>query len=168
MRPEKSSHILLSITRSKAKMYEYAVPEKHHINITQDPSRLFPLTIGILGDLSSKINNGADNEEDLANLQEYLSFAAYFFDSYLESRFDRELDSYLLLLGAAAYYLCALPGSSAVLAKRLDSECPSLECRGLEGLLHWLLRGDLSEWFENNEGLYGEYLDRISQGLVKR
>lgn len=166
MKPEKSSHILLSITRSKAKMYEYAVPEKHHIKITQEPSKLFPLTIGILGDLSSKLSAGTDTASEVATLKQNLSFAAYFFDSYLESRLDSELDTYLLLLGAAAYYLCDLPGSSAVLTNRLDNECPSLECLGLEELLHWILKRDHSEWFEDNEGLYGQYLDRISKGLV--
>lgn len=35
MRPEKKSQLLLGVTRSKAKMLEYGVPEEHHIKITQ-------------------------------------------------------------------------------------------------------------------------------------
>ena len=56
MKPEDNSFRLLSITRSKAKMYEYGIPEEHHIQIFRDPARLFPLTIGILGDLAAQIN----------------------------------------------------------------------------------------------------------------
>jgi len=36
MKPETRSRRLLSITRSKAKMYEYDVPEEHHIDLTRD------------------------------------------------------------------------------------------------------------------------------------
>ena len=41
MKPEKGSQTFLSITRSKAKMYEYDIPEQHHIKIDIDPSKLF-------------------------------------------------------------------------------------------------------------------------------
>jgi POLQ-like helicase len=58
MRPEKKSQLLLGVTRSKAKMLEYGVPEEHHIKITQDPAKLFTLSIGLLGDLAAAINRG--------------------------------------------------------------------------------------------------------------
>ena len=47
MRPEKKSQLLLGVTRSKAKMLEYNVPEEHHITITQDPAKLFTISIGL-------------------------------------------------------------------------------------------------------------------------
>jgi len=62
MRPEGSSQRLLAVTRSKAKMFEYGVPEEHHIEIPQDPARLFTLTIGLLGDFAA-ITNSEDVEE---------------------------------------------------------------------------------------------------------
>ena len=55
MKPETGSRTLLSITRAKAKMYEYGVPEEDHIEIRIDPMRLLPLSIGQLGDLAASI-----------------------------------------------------------------------------------------------------------------
>jgi hypothetical protein len=166
MRPERRSQLLLGVTRSKAKMYEYDVPEEHHIKIKQDPAKLFTLAIGLLGDLSARINSEVINEDYLKELRETLLFSARFFDAYLESRLNHEYDPYLLLLGAASYYLCNLPGSSLVLAKRLGKDCPDLECMGLEDLLLWLLQGDLFKYFDETEGVYGKYIDGISQGLT--
>lgn len=166
MRPERRSQLLLGVTRSKAKMYEYDVPEEHHIKIKQDPAKLFTLAIGLLGDLSARVNSEDINEDYLKELRETLLFSARFFDAYLESRLSHEYDPYLLLLGAASYYLCNLPGSSLVLAKRLGEDYPDLECMGLEDLLLWLLQGDLSTYFNETEGLYGKYIDGISQGLT--
>jgi len=61
MKTENRSQTLLSITRSKAKMYEYDVPEEHHITIPTDPARLFNLTMGFLGDLAAQTNSEAPN-----------------------------------------------------------------------------------------------------------
>jgi len=85
----------------------------------------------------------------------------------LHSRLKEELDPYLLLLGAASYYLCDLPGSSLVLAKPLGSYCLDLECQGLEDLLLWLLQADLSTGCQRSEGIYGRYIDGISYGLTR-
>ncbi len=79
MKPENRSQVLLSITRSKAKMYEYSVPEEDHIEIRRDPARLFTLTIGLLGDLAAYINSEDINEDHLNDLKESLVFSAYFF-----------------------------------------------------------------------------------------
>ena len=49
MKPEEKSKTLLGATRSKGKMYEYNIPNEHHIKLTNDPQRLFPLSIGIIG-----------------------------------------------------------------------------------------------------------------------
>ncbi len=60
MRPEKSSRVLLAITRSKAKMFEYGIPESEHIMIQRDPARLLRLAVGMLGDLAAEVSrNGA-------------------------------------------------------------------------------------------------------------
>lgn len=65
MRPEKKSQLLLGVTRSKAKMLEYGVPEEHHIKITQDPAKLFTLSIGLLGDLAAALNLAATQKRDI-------------------------------------------------------------------------------------------------------
>ena len=95
MRPEARSQRLLSITRSKAKMYEYGVPEEYHIDIPRDPARLFTLAIGLLGDLAFEICS-----QDVESSEENIPFSSHFFDAYLESRLNQELDPYLILMGS--------------------------------------------------------------------
>jgi len=165
MRPEQKSQTLLGVTRSKAKMFEYGIPEKHHIKLTQDPAKLFTLSIGMLGDLAAGSNRSDIQREDLAELRRDLTFSAHFFDAYLQSKLNEELDSYLILLGSASYYLCDLPGSSAVLAKKVAGDCPDLGGEGLEALLLWLLQGGLSTNFGGPEGPFGYYIDSISRLL---
>ena len=53
MKPERASHVLLGVTRSKAKMYEYNVPSEHHIETNSDPSKLLILSIATLGEAVS-------------------------------------------------------------------------------------------------------------------
>ena len=82
MKPENKSQILLKITRSKAKMYEYNVPEEDHIEIRKDPATLFTLAVGLLGDLTAYSNSEVVNEEHQNELQKGVLFSAHFFDSY--------------------------------------------------------------------------------------
>jgi len=167
MRPEQKSQLLLGVTRSKAKMLEYGVPEEHHIKITQDPARLFTISIGLLGDLAAAINRDEHDPDSLSELRTNLLFSARFFDSYLQSKLNEALDPYLVLLGSASYYLCDLPGSASVLAKRIDGDCPDLNGEGLEDLLLWLLQADLGTYFDGAEGPFGEYIDGISRWVLQ-
>lgn len=167
MRPEKKSQLLLGVTRSKAKMIEYGVPEEHHIKIIQDPAKLFTITIGLLGDLAAAINREEPDPDSLAELKANLLFSAHFFDSYLQSKLNETLDPYLVLLGSASYYLCDLPGSASVLAKRIDGDCPDLDGDGLEDLLLWLLQADLGTYFDGAEGPFGEFIDGISKWILQ-
>lgn len=157
----------MGITQSKAKMFEYQVPREHHIVIPQDPARLFSLAIGLLGDLAAQINSNVLDQDAGNDLWRNLRFSARFFDAYLETRLQEDLNPYLLLLGAASYYLCDLPGSSLVLAKRLGEEWPYLDCLGLEALLFWLLRGNWSTSLDRTKGPYGEQISAISRQLVR-
>lgn len=167
MRPENKSHLLLGVTRSKAKMLEYGVPKEHHIKITQDPAKLFTLTIGLLGDLAAAFNREGYGSASIAELRTNLLFSARFFDSYIQSKLNEALDPYLVLLGSASYYLCDLPGSASVLAKRIDGDCPNMDADGLEFLLHWLLEADLETYFDGAEGPFGSLIDRISKGILR-
>lgn len=167
MRPEKKSQLLLGVTRSKAKMLEYGVPEKHHIEIKQDPAKLFTLAIAVLGDLAAGSNRNDVQPEKFDELRQDLNFASRFFDAYLQSKLNEALDPYLILLGSASYYLCDLPGSSMVLAKQLGDDFSDLGSEGLEDLLLWLLQADLSTYFEGAEGPFGNYIDSISSGILK-
>ncbi|TWR76653.1 hypothetical protein [Pseudomonas saxonica] len=154
MKPERASRVLLGVTRSKAKMYEYNVPSEHHIEINSDPSKLLILSIATLGEVCLAVNATDTPAERLAELKADLQFSAQFFDSYLQSKLDVEIDPYLILLASASYYLCDLPGSSNVLIRKLPSECPYLEASHLEDLLHWLLVGDFSTYFNGAREKY--------------
>lgn len=169
MKPKIGSKKLLGITRSKAKMFEYAVPIDQHIKLYQNPEDLFSLSIGILGELSVKINNGeVIDEEYQTQLKNNLQFSASFFDSYINAQLNKDLDSYLLLVGAAAYYLCELPGSSSVLIRKLDIELLELEAQGLETLLYWLLCGDFTKKITANKtSFFYEEIKLLSLGVQR-
>lgn len=169
MRPEQKSQLLLGVTRSKAKMLEYGVPKEHHIEITQDPAKLFTVSIGLLGDLAAAINREEPGTGPFSELKTNLLFSARFFDSYLQSKLNENeaLDPYLVLLGSASYYLCDLPGSASVLAKRIDDECSDLDGDGLEDLLLWLLQTELGTYLDGAEGPFGEFIDGISKSVLQ-
>ena len=150
MRPEQKSQLLLGVTRSKAKMFEYGIPEKHHIKITQDPARLFTLSIGVLGDLAAAINREGLDSDLLLEMRANLLFSARFFDSYIQSKLNEILDPYLVLIGSASYYLCDLPGSASVLANSIDRGCP-----------------DLDTHFDGTEGPFGKSIDEISKWICQ-
>ncbi|MGE9716121.1 hypothetical protein ACQP3F_31500, partial [Escherichia coli] len=78
MKLEMHSKKMLAITKSKAKMYEFAVDEASHIDLLVDPRKLLITTIGILGDLSALEARGelADEHEDLKS--ELISVGQYF------------------------------------------------------------------------------------------
>jgi len=141
MKPRKQSKQLLGVTRSKAKMYEYEVLQEDHITLYQDPAKLFSLTIGILGDIAYAIVNDLVLEQENEQ-KKTLFFSAQFFDSYYEAKLNIGLNSYLCLVGSAAYYLSDTPGSSLVLAGKIDPLL-SLDGNGLENLLLWLLLNNL-------------------------
>ena len=165
MKPESKSQTLLSVTRSKAKMFEYDIPEADHIKIPKDPAELFTLTIGLLGDLAKQINTDSPNLQYTEQLRDYLKFSAQFFDAYLQSRLNRELDPMMILLGSASYYLCGLPGSSRILASQIRTNNLELNCRGLENLLLWLLTWNPTTIHDISENLYSDLVINISTSL---
>jgi len=167
MKPKRHSQLLLNATRSKAKMYEYSVPREYHINLPQDPAKLFSLSIGTLGDLAAKINQADMPMLSYEDDEENLLFSAHFFDSYFKANLNSTLDPYFILLGSASYYLCDLPGSSTVLANRYLYECPDLGCEGLEQLLYWLLKGNLTTSIKTNYQLFDQYVRTISEMIIE-
>jgi superfamily II DNA/RNA helicase len=149
-------------------MIEYHVPEEYQdIDLSLHPAKLFTLTIGLLGDLAAAINRGESDPDFLSELKTNLLFSARFFDSYLQSKLNEALDPYLVILGSASYYLCDLPGSASVLAKRINGDCPDLDGDGLENLLLWLLQADLETYFDGTGGPFGSFMDGISTGILQ-
>lgn len=167
MKPERRAQELFGWTRAKAKMYEFRVPDASHIRMYRSPTDLFSLAVGVLGDLASEINRNGVASERVIELRDTQLFPARFFDAFVKTRIETDLVPYLMLLSAASYYLGQLPGSSMVLSRMIGEKCPDMGASGLEDLVLWLLHANTGEWFEGNEGTYGEYLDAISQSLVK-
>ena len=160
MKPETKSETLLAIARSKAKMFEYAVPEEEHIAIPQDPAALFVLAVGILGDEAADECRRAGAALDGAPAGS-TRFSAHFFDAYLGTRLNRSLDPEVVLLGAASYYLCDLPGSSAVLAQRLGEGWPDMGALSLDLLLHRSLLPLADQTVTALSGPFAEYVTEL-------
>lgn len=165
MKPEQKSQNLLSVTRAKAKMFEYDLPLEHHIKITEDPAKLFSISIGLLGDFAYALNNNEAEEEKLLRLKEHLIFSARFFDSFYQAKLEEVISPYLMLIGAASYYLCDLPGSASVLIKGIKSESLELDTDGLEHLLLWLLQSQYTSYKKINSELFDEIINDIAKNM---
>jgi len=154
MKPEDRSKHLLSITRSQAKMYEYSIPKKFHIDISDnDPSKLYLLTIGLIGDLSSYVIE--DNIEKIREIKNELKFSSYFFDAFLQSKLKEEHSDYLKLIGSASYYLCDLQGSANVLLQSLDFESLDLSSNQLDKAIYLVLKSQ-------HRSLDGKYATKLN------
>lgn len=165
MRPEQSSRVLLAITRSKAKMFEYGLPESEHIKVQRDPARLLRLAVGMLGDLAAAVSRNGAGAARVTDLSSSLQFAARYFDAYAATKLAQTGDAHLLLLASAAYHLCDLPGSASVLVSRVPN-APELDAGGLDRLLWWLLLGDFSSALEQTaRSRYSDGISRVSRGL---
>ena len=141
MKPEFNSRRYFGITRSKGKMYELGLPEESHIAVPEgvEPAALFPLSIGTLVDASAALNDAADVKTGLTgDLLDDIGFAASFFDAYLGSRFNTEVSREVTLLASASYFLGQRPGSSLVLARRLQADGGN----AIEQLTVWVLQAN--------------------------
>jgi len=166
MKPEQSSRVLLAITRSKAKMFEYGLPENEHIKVPRDPARLLRLAVGMLGDLAAAVSRNGTDAARVADLSSSLQFAARYFDAYAASKLAQASDPHLLLLASATYYLCDLPGSASVLASRIRQQDLDLGTEGLDRLLWWLLHGYLTTGPDDTAtSRYGDVIGLVSRGI---
>jgi hypothetical protein len=162
MRPEATARRLLSVTRSKAKMYEFDVPAEHHIALPQRPELLFSLAVGLLGDAAAAIAVGDTVVGREQTTDEALGFAATYFEAYVDSRLDETVEVDFHLLGAAAYYLANNPGSAMVVAR--GSEAPRVALgSGLALLVYRLL---LSDYSPIGHTAYGAYPDAVLNAVA--
>lgn len=163
MKAEFNSRRYFGITRSKGKMYELGLPEESHIAVPEgvEPAVLFPLSIGTLMDASAVINDAADVYGELTEeLRNDIGFAASFFDAYLGSRFDTDVSREVTLLASACYFLGQRPGSSLVLARRLEVE----SANAIEHLTVWALQGD----WRHSPNLAAHWLNGLLHELCMR
>lgn len=160
MRPEADALNVLSITRAKAKMFEFRVPLEDHIELLRNPDILFSLAVGILGDAAAAITNDllaadadpteAQDTEPLVDAwdagdtllrdtsQAAVTFAATYFDAFLSSQLIEAITDEFSLLCAASYYLADSPGSAGVVIRNTPEPNPALE-GGLPNLAHAIL-----------------------------
>ena len=156
MKPESKSKHLLKIIKSQAKMWEYDLPkDDHNVNFPADPSTLFPLTIGLLGDLCRKINKG----EEITDFDKL--FSPQFFDAFINAKFDTKINDCLFLLGASAFYLADMPGNAAVLAHKISSNL-FIDAEQLELLLRQILIENL-ETLPELESPHKQFIRNIKE-----
>lgn len=123
MKPSDKARRVAAITMSKGKMYEFGVPEEHHLDLPDgiDLELQFPLAIGTIGDAAADIVSaqlGANVSRRPTPPSELL-FAAQVLVAFTEARAAPEVSNQLRLLAAAAFYLAESPGSSMSLMKGL-------------------------------------------------
>lgn len=157
MKPERASRMVLSTTRSTAKMHEFRVAPEDFIDLPRDPAILFSTAIGMLGEVSAMIADrlaidGAALPLDPAlrppgweadtDPIESLRFASLFFDAYLNAKLNLDVAPDFTLLCAASYYLSGNVGSAAVVARETPAPEPAF-AGGLGRCLLAILRNEL-------------------------
>ncbi|RLU07136.1 hypothetical protein CS078_19865 [Pseudomonas prosekii] len=164
MKLEARSKRLLGLSKSTAKLKELKVSADIHPPLADDPFALIVLTIGILGQLAALILKDEDVAE-LTSLKEQLVDVAQYFDSLDGSGLLDKSSIYLRMLGAAAYYLADMPGSSSVLAKEIPHEY-ELSPHRLEGVLIWILKSDHRHvWYRQPGGYFLEGATKLVNNL---
>src|SRR5260370_10645889 len=170
MKPEHASRRLQAMTHAKSRMYEFDVPDGLHLDLGEsDPSHLFALVVGILGDEAARIGDlDLDQQTECPRIvpEDALSlrFAAAFFHAYVTSKFGGELAPELLLLASAAYYLGDLAGSAAFVLREPLQRGPSKD--DWDTLLRWLLAADWSQGPKVANGSYGQNQSSLANSMV--
>ncbi|CAI8990325.1 DEAD/DEAH box helicase [Pseudomonas sp. IT-196MI5] len=164
MKLEARSKRLLGLSKSTAKLKELKVSAEMHPPLADDPFALIVLTIGILGQLAA-LTVKDENFAELTSLKEQLVDVAQYFDSLDGSGLLDESSLYLRMLGAAAYYLADMPGSSSVLAKEIPYEY-ELSPHRLEGVLIWILKSDYRHvWYRQPGGYFSDGATKLVNSL---
>lgn len=146
-----NSKYLLMQTRSKAKMYEYSIPNELHIAVEDKANELLLIAISAIGDISAQIikeNNPFRIIPEEKKVE--LEFASRYFDAFLQSKLEPTYPQYYFLLGAIAYYLCGYTGSAKVMANNLIVNKLDLDCNAIEKTIALLLQDKI-----NSESLTG-------------
>lgn len=161
MRPEVAARKLLSVTQSKAKMYEYNVPLDDHIALYSNPNDLFSLAVGLLGDAAAFVASADKEKNGRDTTLNSLRFAGIYFDAYIQSKLDAEVVPEFGVLAASAYYLSDSPGNARVIIDQ-HAAPPAPELGPLYALTYWLLHGRIIKIDgENYENLPTEVLDLL-------
>ncbi len=141
-----NSKYLLKQTRSKAKMYEYSVPNELHIAVEDNANELLLIAIAAIGNISAEVLHENNPYRIIPeDKKEELEFASHYFDAFLQSKLAPCYPQYYLVLGAVAYYLCDYAGSAKVMANMIEVNELDLGCGGIETVLSLLLQDKLNK-----------------------
>lgn len=166
MKPEANSRRLFGIVRSKGKMYELGIPESSHLAVParDKPEALFMLTLATLGDAAASMNDSTDRTSTHERADDDdLQFSASFLDAFIASRFNERIDRDVALLASATYYLARRPGSSLVLARRIEERA---EEPPVDRLVHWLLKAEWTQYPQLRHSLFGERLGELAKQMA--
>jgi len=162
MKPEANALNILSTTRATAKMHEFRVAPEDFIELPRDPTILFSLAIGILGDVAASVADVLRDGAELGAIEpvpeplgwgdrdpsplEGLRFSAIFFDAFLNARLDDTITPEFSLLCASAHYLAGNVGSAAVIVRQMEP--PPLTIAGGLGFLVYAILANRFEAIE--------------------
>lgn len=166
MKPEFQSRRLFGITRSKGKMFEFGLPENSHLKLPAgvEPDALLLLTVGTLGDFVVGLHEAIEERTTIDDTEtQDLSFAASYFDALLSAGYVKHISADLMLLASAAYYLARRPGSSFVIAKRL--EAPENES-AVDAFLRWVLQAKWSTYLGNLDSMFSTAISDYTRLLA--
>ena len=157
---ESASKYYLKKVRAKAKMYEYGIVDKYHIEVESQANDLILLCIGVVGDIANEICNMSEKPIILPkDREEELYFVSRFFDSYFQSKMSIEMNPYYILMGAISYYFCNMNGSSKVMMSFMPEVSEfDFFASGLENVIMWLL--------DNNHEFEFDIIDERYRGEI--
>lgn len=160
---ENTSKYYLKKVRTKAKMYEYVVPENLHIETENQVNDLVLLCIGIVGDIANDIWDMGQAPIILTKeKKEELYFVSRFFDSYFQSKISIEMNPYYILMGAVAYYFCNMNGSSTVMMSTMPNLSKfEFSASGLENVIMWMLDNNHKFDMANIDVKYRGYIIKL-------
>lgn len=111
-----NANLMLKYQKAKAKLVEYDVPQQEFPHFTLNSNELSYPTTYVLSRYSECVIE--DNQDELDELQPFMSATAEYYDSAFKSKDRQDYDWDFLLSGASAYFFKNDFGSAKVLAKR--------------------------------------------------
>lgn len=103
------------------------------------------------------------DKEIYQELKSELASVGQYFDALIQSHLADDILVYLNIIGASAYYLADMPGSSTVLSNKISYNPDSITGIYLEGLLIWLLKSDYGEqWYRIEDSYVVELTDSLA------
>lgn len=163
----KTSQYYKKLTSSNAKMEEYEIDSSDRIVIDKPIEKVFLTAIGIIGEISAKIQRNKENyKKILEEGKEELLFSAKFIEDYYNGNLNSKNGNLYLIIAATAYYFSGNIGNSKVLMNKINVKDLNLNVNGLEYAIVSLLKDKFDASNEAKyEGKYNSYLINMKQNM---